>query len=81
MWFLVDKSGGGGGGDRSGGGEEGRSGGGQGGGGFILIFWCGFFGKGLADGAAGGIINPTTWVGSGCPSVRLRTAKRRRRFR
>ncbi len=25
-----------------------------GGGGFILIFWCGFFGKGVADGAAGG---------------------------
>ena len=30
----------------------------------ILIFWCGFFGKGFADGATGGIINTTRWVAS-----------------
>ncbi len=29
------------------------------------IFWCGLFGKGVADGVTGGIINPTTGVGSG----------------
>ena len=29
------------------------------------VFWCGFFGKVLADGATGGILNRTAGVGSG----------------
>ncbi len=34
-------------------------------GGVILIFWCGLFGKVVADGATGGILNRTAGVGSG----------------
>lgn len=37
----------------------------RGAGGLSYVFWCGLFGKGLADGGAGGIINTITGVGSG----------------
>ncbi len=52
--------------EASSGGRFAPYGGGRAAGGVLsYVFWCGFFGKVLADGATGGILNRTAEVGSG----------------